>query len=402
MSKCTLGVTFALLMLAAHDSAQAKFKVLHAFSGGTDGCYPVGGLIRDGAGNLYGTTAGGTCNSCGTVFEIPRGSSETVLYTFTCGADGEGPNDTLLMDKKGNLYGGTVLGGSIGCGVIFKVTPGGNETTFHDFAGSPSDGCVAQGTLIMDGNGNIFGTTSAGGKYDGGTVFELSAKGIETVLYSFCRRDHCPDGELPVGGLYMDAATNLYGTTQSGGTPGCGNECGTVFKLEAGGKETVLYAFKGPPGDGNGPDDTPIEDGSGNFYGTLFNGGHKGCYTDEGCGAVFALAPDGRESVLHFFTGKRGDGANPVAGGIRDAAGNLYGATQYGGGRDCELIRELGCGTVFELAPDGSETVLYAFGKGTKGAYPVGGLVADKAGHLYGTASEGGAHGFGSVFKITP
>ncbi len=253
----------------------------------------------------------------------------------------------------------------------------------------------------MDESGNFFGTTPDGGKNREGAVFELAADGTETVLYSFCRKANCADGASPYAGLIADSAGNLYGASYWGGRVGCGDQCGTVFKLAPDGTETVLHRFRGPPNDGNGPDGTLIIDQSGNSYGTLFTGGRAGCFEDTGCGAAFKLAPDGTYSVLHFFTGRRGDGANPVAGLIADSGSNLYGTTEHGGGRGC-TISPYGCGTIFELAPDGTETVLYSFGKGSNGANPTAGLVADGKGDFYGAASEGGANGFGTVFKFTP
>ncbi len=142
VTKIMLGTILAVALIGHFNAAQAaSFKVLHSFSGGSDGCGPVGGVILDGAGNLYGTTGGGICDTCGTVFKLAPNGTETPLHDFTCGDNGEGPGATLVMDKKGNLYGTTVNGGSIGCGVIFRVTPTGREKTVHDFAGPPSDGC---------------------------------------------------------------------------------------------------------------------------------------------------------------------------------------------------------------------------------------------------------------------
>jgi len=394
---CALALALFVPVAAAHAST---FKVLHSFSAGLDGCYPVAGLIIDGAGNLYGTTAGGYPCNCGTVFEIPPNGSETPLYDFTCGSNGDGPDDTLVMDYKGNLYGATIEGGSIGCGVIFKVAPDGSEKTLHDFAGAPSDGCGALGTMILDANRNLYGTTSGGGKGRAGTVFEIAPDGAGTVLYSFCPREppHCGRGEFPGAGPIADEAGNLYGTTESGGSKNCSSGCGTVFQLASDGTQTVLHKFKGPPNDGNEPDGTLIRDQLDNFYGTLAVGGRAGCFANEGCGAVFELTPGGVETVLHFFTGKKGDGANPIAGLIADSVGTLYGTTEFGGGSGCDI----GCGTVFEITPNGSEIVLHSFGKGNNGANPIGGLVADGAGNLYGTTQNGGSSGYGTVFEITP
>jgi uncharacterized repeat protein (TIGR03803 family) len=399
---CILSGALALAIISAPGHAQAKLKVLHTFTSGIDGCYPVGGLILDGAGNVYGTTAGGNTCNCGTVFEIPAGGTETPLYDFTCGANGDGPGATLVMDRKGNLYGTTENGGSIGCGVIFRVAPDGAEKTVHDFAGQPNDGCTPEGALIIDAEGNFYSTTNGGGKYrSNGTVFRLAPDGTETVLYNFCAKPNCADGGDPYAGVIMDAAGNLYGTTQRGGSRRCSYECGTVFSLGSNGVETVLYKFRGSPSDGSIADGTLLADKSGNFYGTLAEGGHSGCESNSGCGAVFKIAPSGSETILHLFTAKHGDGGNPIGGLIADGTGNLYGTTEFGGSQTpCNGF--YGCGTVFKIAPDGTETIVHSLGDGSKGANPVAGLVMDNAGNLYGTASDGGASGFGTVFEITP
>jgi uncharacterized repeat protein (TIGR03803 family) len=398
-SKCILSGLFAVALLAHVNTAHAtSFKVLHSFSTGLDGCYPAGGLIIDGAGNLYGTTAGGYPCNCGTVFEIPAGGTETPLYDFTCGSNGSGPDATLVMDKKGNLYGSTIGGGSIGCGVIFKVTPNGTETTAHDFADGPNDGCTSQGTLIINAKGILYGTTSGGGKYGNGTVFKLSPGGAVTLLHSF---NKARDGVYPYAGLLMNAAGDLYGTAGIGGSRKCAFECGTVFALAPERTMTLLYKFKGPPNDGSLPEGDLLMDHAGNLDGTLSYGGSPGCEGNLGCGAAFELAPDGTETILHFFTGKNGDGGNPFAGLTADNAGNLYGTTAFGGSPGC-TVTQLGCGNVFEIGSDGAETVLHSFGKGNNGANPVGRLVADDAGHFYGTTALGGADGYGTVFELTP
>jgi len=284
-SKCVLGGVFAIAILAHFSAAQARsFKVLHSFSSGIDGCYPDTGLILDGAGNLYGVTAGsgGGCN-CGTVFKLAPDGTETPLYNFTCGSNGEGPDTTLVMDKRNNLYGATGLGGSVGCGVIFKVAPDGSEKTVHDFAGTPNDGCTANGPLLVD-NGKFYDTTAGGGKNGDGTVFKLATDGTETVLYSFCHKINCADGWNPLAGLIADGAANLFGTAGNGGSR---KDFGTVFELAPDGSETVLYKFKGPPNDGDLPESALIADQAGNFYGTLLFGGIQawaGWYRD---GATF-------------------------------------------------------------------------------------------------------------------
>lgn len=212
--------------------------VLHSFTGGSDGYMPYAGLIMDARGNLYGTTfsSDAPAQGNGVVFKLDPAGSETVLYTFTGGRDGEWPQAALIMDAAGNLYGTTLYGGNPncysgqGCGTVFKVDPSGHETVLLSFTGG-SDGAVPAASLIMDQQGNLYGTTVNGGAYGWGTVFKLNPSGNETVLYSFTGGN---DGKQPMGGLVMDAANNLYGTTYGGGASNnCFGTCGTVFKLAA-------------------------------------------------------------------------------------------------------------------------------------------------------------------------
>jgi uncharacterized repeat protein (TIGR03803 family) len=248
------------------------------------------------------------------------------------------------MDTAGNLYGTTQNGGSgggcsFGCGTVFKLAPAGNETVLHSFTGSPGDGGRPVAGLIMDTAGNLYGTTAEGGSgtctvINGvpvsgcGTVFKLDPAGNETVLHSFTGGS---DGIQALAALIMDQAGNLYGTTELGGSFGFG----TVFKLDPSGNETVLHTFTGG-NDGATPFFAGlIMDTAGNLYGTTFNGGASGY------GTVFELDTAGNETVLHSFTGSPGDGASPPAALIMDKAGNLYGTTLIGGAS--------GFGTVFKL-----------------------------------------------------
>ncbi len=391
-TNCVLSGVLALALYAPTEGANAAgFKILHAFSGGNDGCFPgTGSLVLDGNGNLYGTTAGPTCGE--TVFKIAPNGTKTVLYYMSGGSGGDGP-EALTVDKSGNLYGTACCGGK-GGGVIFEIKSTGKEKLVHTFAGQPNDGSTPFAALILGSDGNFYGSTTGGGKYNVGTVFKLALDGSDTVLYSFNEKR---SGNDPFAGLIMDANANLYGADAGGGA----KNFGTVFEHAQDGTERVLHAFKGPPNDGSTPDGALVMDQSDNLYGTTFTGGHSGCYSDEGCGTVFRLAPGGTETILHFFTGKHGDGANPIAGLIADAAGDFYGTTEFGGGGlPCNGF--YGCGTVFEITPDGTETILHSFRDGSKGANPVAGLVADGKGNFYGTASTGGAYGYGTVFEISP
>lgn len=370
-----------------------SFKVLYSFTGQSDGGNPAyGNLVLDKIGNLYGTATLINEYCAGAVFKLSPGGAETVLHCFGEGRDGFGP-EALYMDTKGDLWGTACCGGT-GGGVVFKIKSTGKEKLVHTFAGQPNDGATPFGALIMGSDGKFYGTTTGGGKYNVGTVIKLALDGSDIVLYSFNGER---SGADPVAGLIMDANANLFGVDAGGGA----KNFGTVFEHTQDGTESVLHVFKGPPNDGSTPDGALVMDQSGNLYGATYTGGRAGCYSNEGCGTVFRIVPGGAETILHFFTGKHGDGANPIAGMVEDAAGNFYGTTEFGGGRlVCNGF--YGCGTVFEITPDGTETILHSFGDGRKGANPIAGLVADGKGNFYGTASGGGAYGYGAVFEITP
>jgi hypothetical protein len=360
-------------------------------------------------------------------------SKYKTLKTFTQRGPGQmngySPSDSLIVDQAGNLYGTTVYGGTNncspgipGCGVVFKLTPnaGGTwtESVLYRFAGG-NDGANPYAGLIFDAAGNLYGTTWSGGANSangfGGTVFKLTPKGdgtwSESVLYSFCSLTNCADGALPYGGVILDQKGNLYGTTVIGGSSslvcnGGNKNCGVVFKLtpNAGGgwTESVLYNFTGG-NDGGSPFGSLIFDQSGNLYGTAEESSAGSCRF--GCGVVFQLTPqvggNWTESVLHGFTGGS-DGGVPVGELIFDAKGNLYGATTSGGhiGRFCSV----GCGLAFELTPNGgswTETVLHQF-RGIDGGFPAAGLTFDAAGNLWGTTEVDGPRIEGVVFKLTP
>lgn len=380
--------------------ASAAGTVLHAFQGGTDGQVPQAALIIDDAGNLYGTASGGGANYGGIIFKLAPDGTETVLYSFGAGNDGSDPVDGLTKDSAGNFYGTTQYGGRDFWGTIFRLAPDGTETVIHTFIGS--DGAWPEGGLIEDGSGNLYGTTSSGGVncsgFGCGVVFKLASDGTETTLYAF---EGLRDGSTPQAGLLIDSAGNLYGTTRLGGeigAHGCGiiAGCGTVFRLAPDGTERVLHAFAAGS-DGTEPVAGLTEDSQGNFYGTTEYGGGSGC-GGSGCGTVFRLAPDGTETVLYSFKGGS-DGSNPSAGVVIDKSGNLYGTTTYGGRPSCGKSRGFdGCGTVFKLTPNGTETKLIAF-SGETGKYPNAALLL-KNGRLYGTASGGGAQGLGTAFWV--
>jgi uncharacterized repeat protein (TIGR03803 family) len=393
---------FVQAVLGTQSAHAQTFTVLYNFAGPHirwDGAYPAGGLVQDAAGNFYGTTSSGgvptkKCGYCGTVFKLDTAGNETVLHSFGKPGDGAMPQAGLIQDASGNLYGTTQKGGAYNFGTVFKVDTTGKETVLYSFAGG-ADGEYPLAALVGDGVGNVYGTTVGGGTSTAcgggcGTVFKLtpttSGYWKETLLHSFGGGE---DGANPTAGLIQDAAGNLYGTTEYGGS----SNVGTVFKLDTTGSETVLYSFAGGA-DGAYPYANLVRDTEGNFYGTtIYGGGSKACVLDT-CGTVFKLDATGTETVVHAFN--QVDGWNPIAGLIRDVAGNLYGTTRQGGPSEA--------GTVFKVDQTGTVTVLYSFPAGNDyrdPRDPLGSLVLDAAGNLYTTASAGGTFGDGIVFKLT-
>jgi uncharacterized repeat protein (TIGR03803 family) len=405
ISALTLAVLSALLLIAAHPPPVQTGTVLYSFTGGSDGGQPFARLTSDGAGNFYGTTTIGGLGY-GTVFELsPNGNggcNETVLHAFTRGADGAYPLvSPVIFDGQGNLYGTASEGGANEFGVVFELSPARkswNETVLYNFA-SGAGGVYPFNGLIMDPAGNFYGTDNV---YQSGHaitegVFELSPSGgswTEKVIY---------DNETAVanfggGGLTMDSAGNIFGVSSGGFEPQ------TVFDLSPNGhggwNSTVLHSFAKR----YYPEGAPVLDESGNVYGTTESGGASQN------GMVYKLSPgkNGKwtEEVLYAFKGGAQDGSAPYAGIVFDAAGNIYGTTAGGGPSNA--------GTVFELvAPVGKgshqyrEKVLWSF-NGTDGSGPFGSLILDSAGNLYGVTPFGANSGCtndtgcGVVFEVTP
>jgi uncharacterized repeat protein (TIGR03803 family) len=406
-----LALAFVSLVSLATPSAPAQtFVVLHTFTGPPDGGFPNGGVILDSKGNLYGTTSeGGTgaCSGgCGTVFKLSPAGKETILYSFTgTNGDGKYPQGGLVRDASGNLYGTTYGGGTsgnacnnYGCGTVFMLDAAGIETVLYSFSGGV-DGATPLAGVVRDAAGNLYGTTHLGGAFNWGTVFVVDKTGTETVLHSF--DGLTGDGGDAYGGLILDSAGTLYGTTQGGGNvnsnclPGLEIGCGTIFQITTTGAERVLYSFTGYA-DGNTPSGNVVRDHAGNLYGTS-----QPRPTPTGGGTIFRIDLSGKFSVLHTFTGGAG-GADPFAGLIRDTAGNLYGTTYQGGGGGATCQTYFGgCGTAFKFSHTGKFTVLHSFTGGVDGGWLFAPLAIDPNGNLYGTANIGGI-GDGTVFKITP
>jgi uncharacterized repeat protein (TIGR03803 family) len=393
ISAIALAVVLGLGTSATQFAQGQTFTLVHTFAGAPDGEAPVAGLVRDAAGNLYGTTqqggiTGGVCansglNGCGTVFKLDPSGNETVLYKFTGGTDGQFPAAGLVLDASGNLYGTTQYGGpvtatcGIGCGTIFKLDPAGTPTltVLHSIG--------SRAGLAMDGAGKLYGSTTEG-------IFQLDpVTGTFTVL----------DSTAGSGAtLALDAAGNIYGTTEFGGITGgvCGNSgCGTVFKLDTTLTYTVLYSFTGQGNDGLNPLGGVVLDAAGNLWGTTSNGGALDCIGGQhnaiGCGTVFKVSPAGGETSGFSLNGPD----FPQAGLALDAAGIFYGTSTFDGSAE-------GLGELFKIGPDGIQSPLHIFTGLADGQSPLAGVVLDAAGNVYGTTPTGGPSTFGTVFKIDP
>jgi len=416
-----LATSFMTPTLAAAQSPTATEKVLVNFTiNYSPASSPSGGLISDAAGNLYGVTTGGGKGDgglgYGTVYELSPtangGWKPKSLYQFQAGTDGQGPIGGLIMDSSGNLYGTTQYGGThmctdnydkFSCGTVFELSPNGaggwSEKVIYNF--SQKVGYAPISSLVMDSAGTLYGTTAGGGQgRAGGTVFQLRRSGKDWTLKVLHYFSQFGDGAGPSGPLILDAAGNLYGETSIGGQS---NGAGTVFELAktaSGYKEEILFSFDtdGSGASGFEPNGGLIFDTAGNLYGTTIFGGIGGGY-----GTVFQLTPSSagtwNETVLYSFQPDQYNRCNPFAGLVMDSAGNLYGTTSFGGS-DAN-------GTLFELKPSGNgawtHVVLYTFGSYSRdGLVPNSNLLFDAKGNLYGTTGWGGSGAGGTVFEITP
>jgi uncharacterized repeat protein (TIGR03803 family) len=418
IDSCSLGCG-AAFELKSKGGGQWTESLIHSFSDVNDGANPLSPLTFDANGNLFGTTTYGG-NGGGTVFKLTSKGGKWKfdrlysfkIYNFKRGeTDGQYPTGGLVADGAGNLYGATTAGGSADGGTVFKVTRksggGWKESILHNFCSQGYDGCYPYAGLIIDPAGNLYGTTVAGGAYGGGTVFRVDQTGGETVLYSFQRQS---DINYPYGPLLFDAAGNLYGVALQGGATSqqCPQGCGGVFQLTPSGNrwiENVLQLFTGG-NDGAFPSGNLVLDGLGNLYGTTQEGGSSVC--QFGCGTVFELTSSNgvwTESLIYTFQGGN-DGVSPFSGLASDTSGNMYGTTYSGGGaNNCGGNGFQGCGSIFELSPKTgggwNESVLYGFADGKDGGMPFAGVILDSIGNIYGTAGYGGVPNAGVVFELT-
>jgi len=390
----------ALCAWAALGLSAQTLTTLDSF-GGASGADPAAGLLQASDGNFYGTTYAGAKNKSGTVFKITANGTLTTLYTFcsqaSC-ADGERPQGRLVEAGNGDLYGTTYAGGAHNQGTVFKITLSGTVTTLYSFCphgGGCADGRAPEAGLIQATDGDLYGTTYLGGANGGGTVFKITPQGRLTTVYNFCSLARCADGSEPVAGLIQVTSGEFYGTTYLGGAQGNGS----IFKITPSGTLKTLYSFCSLPNcaDGDLPDAGLVEATNGDLYGTTSNGGAN----DNGFnhpGTVFKITPSGTFATLYSFCALANcaDGQGPYALLVQASNGNLYGTTQQGGNAFS--------GTIFEITPSGTLTTLYSFcsmSNCADGTLPDGGMIQGSDGELYGTTYGGGAKGYGTVFSFT-
>ncbi|HTA25799.1 MAG TPA: choice-of-anchor tandem repeat GloVer-containing protein [Terriglobales bacterium] len=398
----------AIFLATASLAANASDKVLYSFKGGDDGANPSAPLVADRFGNLYGTTdsGGGGCN-CGTVFVLSPPAkqnddwTETILYRFQ-GNEGASPEAGLIFDEAGNLYGTTATGGLSRDGSVFKLTPPSppgeswTETTLYQFSGG-NDGAYPLSSLVLDKTGNLYGTTLfGGGAPQAGVVFQVAppiVPGGNWTETVLHRFGHGPDGANPEAGLLIDKQGALYGTTMGSYQSGAG----VVFKLSPPPPQRDTWTEHGLykfEGFADGSEPGYIVAGRAALYGAATLGGQANY------GTIFQLIPQAglwKETTLYNFQGGS-DGGLPVGQLLGDRSGNLYGTTYAGQQPDN--------GTVFRLSPSKSgtwtKTTLHEFGGNGDGATPNGGLVKGKRGALYGTTYNGGAFSVGAVYAVAP
>jgi len=396
-----LSTISAITLLLGVSHAASTTQVIYSFLGDTDGEYADTDLVTDSAGNIYGTTVQGGTYASGTVFQVTPAGVHTILYSFTGGTDGGEPYKGVTLDAQGNIYGTAGVGGKYvgpcvdtGCGTVFKLTNNGGNWTFsivHSFTGG-RDGWGPGSGVTVDSAGVVYGTTPLGGTNNAGVIYQLTnVSGNWTEKIIHA----FTGGNDGIGGsagrLLPDRRGGFFGACTAGGA----NGSGVIFHLipGSGGKWRLvpIYAFKGMP-DAGFPYGGLLLDKSGNLYGTSYYDGANDL------GTVYKLTNNHNgtwtESVLYSFQGGS-DGASPISNLVADAAGNLYGTTSEGGAASC------GCGTLFKLTPGGIESVVHAFQGPPDGAFVYNGMVPGSGG-FYGATVHGGTANEGAIYKFVP
>jgi len=389
----TIGV-LVLLVGAALAAPAQTFSLLTHFTGANGG-NPDGTPIQGFDGNLYGTTSSNGGFGSGTVFLITTTGKLTTLYSFcslsNC-TDGARPFGALVQGLDGNLYGTTNAGGANQHGTVFRITPTGTLTTLYSFCAQPkcTDGSFPIAGLVQVPNGTLYGTTQFGGASNFGTIFKITLKGVLTRLYSFCHEANCPDGAFPVG-LVQATDNNFYGVTS--GFSNSTSIAGSVFRITPAGKFTILHTFCALTNcaDGANPFAPLVQGTDGNFYGTTLQGGaNTSCNSNLGCGTTFQITSAGTLTTLYSFCSQANcsDGSAPM-GMVQATDGNFYGIASGGG---------LGVGVIFQFATGGTPATLHDF---TQPYPPTAGLFQATNGILYGATLQGRVSTYlGYLYKL--
>jgi len=361
----------AFLSIVTNLCSSQTFGTTGSFAN-TNGASPYYEALAQGTdGNLYGTVEGGGASSYGLVFNTAVGGGIGTVLTFN-GTNGGHPYSGLALGTDGYFYGTTTYGGSSSVGTVFSTGVG----TLHSF--NVTDGSDANGTLVLGSDGSFYGTTTYGGTLGGyGTVFKITSTGTLTTLHVFSGTD----GAYPYAGLIQGTDGNFYGTTSQHGS----GLYGTVFKITSSGTLTTLHNFTGGS-DGANPYAALVQGVDGNFYGCTESGGTLGF------GTVFKITSSGTLTTLHSFAGGS-DGLYPYAALIQGTDGNFYGTTSSGGNSS-------NSGIIFKMTTAGATTNLHSF-SGSDGKIPYGGLVQDTNGTFFGTTTQGGAYGYGTIFSLS-
>lgn len=357
--------------LAAQTYTYSNLIILPPYKNGPVGAR--GGLISDSLGNLYGATTGGGAHAKGTIFKVSLAGTMSTVFSFSGGKNGSVPVTGVARDSAGNFYGMANSGGSANAGVIFKVTADGKESVLFNL---PS-GTYQYFPVTLDTAANIYGFTYSSAQ-PSGSIVKITPKGVASTLYVFCSQANCADGSLPTGSLILDKAGNIYGTTSTGGEFGFG----AVFQITPQNKYFVLYSFTGIPDSGN-PIGKLTQTPSGMMYGAA-SGTQSGTN-----GEIFTISSAGAFSSFYTFTGGS-DGYDPVGPLLIDSLGNLYGVTINNSSFDAGAV-------VFQITPGGTETSIYV--AGPAGSIP--GIAMDKSGNIYGETPNGGPKHLGTIYKLT-
>jgi uncharacterized repeat protein (TIGR03803 family) len=397
--------TTLAIFVALGVAHAASSNIVYSFAGDEDGEYADSELALDASGNIYGTTVQGGDFSAGTVFQITPSGAHTVLYSFTGGGDGGEPYKGVVIDSQGNLYGTTVVGGlslgpciDSGCGVVYKVSQSGGKWTqsvIYSFTGG-DDGFGPGGALVFDSHGNLDGMTPTGGANGLGTVFQLqpTASGPWQLRLLHTFAGGNDGATGSAGRLLIGPKGDLFGVATAGGVNGAGTVFGLTPVTQGEWTSTTLYSFQGLSAAGF-PYGGLVFDGQGSFFGTTYYDGANDL------GTIYRLEFQHgawHESTVHNFAGGA-DGSGPIATLAADASGNLYGTTSEGG-------TACSCGTIFKLTRmphrQWAYSVVYRFRGAPDGAFPYNGLILNSSGTFFGATTQGGASDEGAIYQFTP